>query len=404
MNFINYLKLIKKRGVIGIFKSIFRRISNIIGISVTYIIKSIVPLKNNYIVLESEGDFTDNVRVFYEYMIQNEFNNKYKLIWIVHEPQKYKKVNNVKFISRYSFLNLKMNYYCAISKFFIFSHPYWFKKNRKEQIVINTTHSVAQLKAPTANQKQIRFDYLLVCSPYCGEIKKKTFSIDNKHILNIGMPRIDLMFRHTRCIEQLLHNYHDEKIILSMQTFKQSETMYDADAIDPYALNVIHNEMEIKQLDAYLEANKCILINKIHHLQNMNFIKSISLKNIIYLTDSDLLAINCTVNNLLENANILLTDYSSVFYEFLLKDRPIGFLIGDMQQYSRGFIMENPLNEMPGKKLCNLHDVIDFLEHYQDYEKMYTIERERIKTLVFSHQDSQNCERLFHWIESQNRR
>ena len=30
-----------------------------------------IKLKENYIVLESEGDFTDNIRAFYEYLIEN---------------------------------------------------------------------------------------------------------------------------------------------------------------------------------------------------------------------------------------------------------------------------------------------------------------------------------------------
>ena len=99
--------------------------------------------------MESEGDFTDNIRAFYDFMLDNQYNRQYKLIWIVHEPQKYTAPSNVVFISRYHLINFKADYYTTVAKFFLFSHPYWFKKRRKEQIVINTTHSAAQLKSPT---------------------------------------------------------------------------------------------------------------------------------------------------------------------------------------------------------------------------------------------------------------
>lgn len=364
---------------------------------------TLLPLKKNYIVLESEGDFTDNIRVFYDYMLKHGYHQKYKLIWIVHNPNKYEKHDNVEFVSRYGLFSFKANYYCAVSKFFLFSHPYWFKKRRLKQVIINTTHSAAQLKAPTQSQKLVPFDFLIICSPYCGEIKKLGFTVDNEHMLDIGMPRIDLMFQHVDCISKLIQNYQGQKIVLSMQTFKQSGAMQDSAMVDPYALNVIHSEKEIQRLDQYLGVHNLILINKIHHLQNMDYISNVSLQNIVYLTDKELISVNCTVNHLLENADILFTDYSSVFYEFLLKDRPIGFLIGDMQEYSRGFIMEEPLQEMPGVKMQSCNEIIDFLEHYQEYEPKYALERERIKNQVFSHPDAHNCERLYQWIENQNR-
>ena len=387
----------------NLMQRIYAKLYRIMQVCFHQIIRKVctlLPLKKQNIVLESEGDFTDNIRVFYEYMLEHGYNHQYKLIWIVHEPEKYEKHENVEFVSRYGLFSFKANFYCAISRFFLFSHPYWFKKVRSEQVVINTTHSVA----PTKNQKFIPFDYLIVCSPYCGEIKKQVLTVNHDQMLDIGMPRIDLMFQHIDCIRKLLPEYHGQSVILSMQTFKQSAAMTGTAAVDPYALNVIHSEEEIRQLDQYLGLHNCILINKIHHLQNLDYISNVSLQNIVYLTDKELLSVNCTVNQLLENADILFTDYSSVFYEFLLKNRPIGFLIGDLQDYSRGFIMEEPLREMPGKKIQSFDDMIDFLEHYPEYESIYAPERERVKNQVFSHPDAHNCDRLYQWIENQNRR
>lgn len=388
-----------------IFQKFGRKLYSVTEKCIQKIIRSIcsiLPLRNNYIVLESEGDFTDNIRVFYEYMLEHEYNKQYKMIWIVHEPRKYISHENVEFVSRYKLFNFKANYYCAVSKYFLFTHPYWFRKVRKEQTVINTTHSVAQLKKPMKQQKDIPFDYLLVCSSYCAEIKKKVLSVEDKMILNIGMPRIDLMYKHIDCVSRLIPDYNGEKIILSMQTFKQSATMNDGKDVDPYALNVVRTDEEIIKLDQFLKNHNYILINKIHHLQNMDYIRDVSLKNIVYLTDHELLNIDCTVNNLLENADILLTDYSSVFYEFLLKNRPIGFLIGDMEDYSRGFIMDDPLNHMPGYKINTYEKLIHFLENYENYEKQYAEERNIVCNKVFSNPDAHNCERLYEWIEKNN--
>lgn len=354
---------------------------------------------DNYIMLESEGDYTDNVKVFYDYLIEKKLNKNYKIIWVVHNPEKYEKRPNVLFISRYKkWVNWSSNYYAAVSKVFIFSHPYWLRNWKKDQIVINTSHSVAQLKNPSPPCHKI-FDYVLCCSPYCKDIKRKAFyNIKSKQILELGMPRIDLLFKHKECIPLLDKNYNGEKIILSMQTFKQTKGWRDSELFDKYAINTIKTANDLLEFDKFLKNNNYKMYVKIHHLQDMSYIDKVSLDNIIYLTDEQLSKYSIQTNELLENADILLTDYSSVFYEFLIFNRPIGFQIGDINDYSRGFIMDNPLEEMPGKKIKNLIELKAFLSDVKNGVDDYSKEREIIKNKVFTYIDNGNCERLWRWI------
>lgn len=362
----------------------------------------LLPIRNNYIVLESEGDYTDNIRVFYDHLIENKYNQKYKIIWIVHNPNLYKKEENVIFISRFhKGVNLIADYYAGVSKYFVFSHPYWLKNWRKEQIVIGTTHSVYQLKA--APKPLVRtVDYVLACSDNLKNFKAKMFGIKEDNVLVLGMPRIDLLYRQEKCISRFISEYSGERVVISMETFKQGKTWTDSNYVDAYALNFIHNESELLRLNEFLSKNKIYLIVKIHHLQDLSFLEMVHLSNIIYLTDDDLNKCNIITNDLLVNADVLLTDYSSVFYEFLLLDRPIGFSIGDMQSYSRGFISDNPLEEMPGEKIKNLDDFCGFIKNYLNGIDNYIEERNKIRNKVFKYFDDRNCERLINWIENYN--
>lgn len=393
-------RIIRNNGVIPLVSKIFHRLFRPFDKLLITIIEKATRLKDNYIVMESEGDFTDNIRAFYDFMLDNQYNRQYKLIWIVHEPQKYTAPSNVVFISRYHLINFKADYYTTVAKFFLFSHPYWFKKRRKEQIVINTTHSAAQLKSPTFQLKCVPFDYLLICSEYCGRIKQKAFSIDDDHLLEIGMPRIDILFRDNLYVKKLLPHYAGQKIILSMETFKQSNSWSDSEGFDPYAINVIENESSLKLLDDYLTSNNMVLINKIHHLQDMSYIKQVRLQSIFYLSDDYLSRLDIQSNHLLSVADVLLTDYSSVFYEFLLLDRPIGFLIGDLESYKRGFIMDDPLAEMPGHKIQTVEELILFLKEVEKNEDSFEKERKQIRDKVFKYYDCHNSERLKKWIDS----
>jgi len=399
---ISFIKRTKNRGLLNILKIIdLKVIKKIDRLFVKTF--SIFKTDEKCIVLESQGDYTDNIKVFYDYMVKNKLNDDYKLIWIVHNPKNYEPVSNVKFVSRFHYgIHVKLDYYIATAKFIVFSHPYWLTSWKDDQVVIHTTHSAFQLKGTDTRGKETMkiFDYVLCCSPYVRDIRMKNLSVKFEQMLVIGMPRIDLVFQHKNCLGTLIREYAEEKVILSMETYKQANSWNDSGSVDCFALNVVHTIEELKLLDSYLGRKGCKLIVKIHHLQNLSFLKMVELSNIKYLTDYDLFKENILVNELLENADILITDYSSVFYEYLLLDRPIGFLIGDFEDYSRGFLMEDPLKEMPGEKIRTLDGLLSFIDNCLLGCDLYVEERTIIRNKVFKYQDNQNCERLFKWINN----
>lgn len=361
------------------------------------------PVKKNKIILESEGDYTDNVRVFYDYL-RSAGRYDFDIIWLVQRPELYKKRYTGTFISRNEYhVNILADYHIATARYFIFSHPYWLKRWRKKQVVINTTHSVAQLKASTDNGQNKLYDYVLTCSPFCTEIRKKTFFDENDdHFLCLGQPRIDLMFHHKDCITKLLPLSPNDKVIVCMETFKQTKSWDDGGSGDRYAVNVITTKEELEELDSFLGNNNYHMIVKTHHLQDMSMIEDVSLTYIHYMKDFDLDKFDIQVNELLENADVLLTDYSSVFYEYLLMDRPIGFLIGDISNYSRGFMMKDPLKEMPGKKIETLKELFQFLLECKDGKDEFADERKMIREKVFQYHDDHNSERLEKWLYDHN--
>ncbi|MFR2033028.1 MAG: CDP-glycerol glycerophosphotransferase family protein [Agathobacter sp.] len=378
-------------------KTILKKIGSKIDKFFITFLSTFTSIKKYTLILESEGDFTDNIKAFYDYLIKNRINDYIKIIWFVHNPSEYPKINNVKFISRYKFINLQADFYIATSHIFVFSHPYWLTKWRKNQIVIHTTHSASQIKKDTSDPIKIS-DYVLVCSDDVKEKRKGAFLIPEENLLVIGQPRIDLLFRHKDCVKKLIPNYEGQKIILSMETFKQTKYWTDGDNVDPFAINVVHTLDDMKKLDTFLEKNNSVMLIKVHHLQDMSFLNVVNFRNIFYINDSDLRKINAQTNELLENADCLLTDYSSVFYEYLMLDRPIGFLLGDMDKYNRGFNMENPLDYMPGTKIYDIDQLFDFIVNMDNEKIKYEKERKKMCDLTFKYQDDKNSERLWNWI------
>ncbi len=364
-----------------------------------------IKLRKNYILLESEGDFTDNIRAFYDYMIENQINEYYHLIWVVHTPRKLRNKiyeKNVRFISRFHRgIHIKAMYYNAVAKWFIVSHFSWPIIWKPEQIVINADHGIYPMKKSTPVKRKC-CDYVLSCSEFTAEEAKKIYHVDQDHCLIIGVPRLDMLYKHYNCVHKLFDDVGDDKIILCMPTFRQAKSWIDSSKVNPYAMNIISSFEELAELNSFLKQQHCVLIIKIHHLQDMQFIDSVRLENIRYITDDKLLKFNVQVNQLLENADILLTDYSSVFYDYLLLNRPIGFMVRDMEDYSRGFLSDDPVSEMPGEKIYSLQQLKKFIVNSNMNIDSYESERKRIKEKVFKYFDSNNCERLWNFIKESN--
>ena len=101
---------------------------------------------------------------------------------------------------------------------------------------------------------------------------------------------------------------------------------------------------------------------------------------------------------LLGMADKLITDYSSVYIDYLILDKPIGFFIPDLKKYSndRGFY-ENNLNEsLPGPILEQDNDLIDFIINNEDN---YSQKRKIINDKYNKYKDNKNSERILNYFK-----
>ena len=117
----------------------------------------------NRILFETNDDFTDNCRALFDYMVANGYNKKYELVWLVHEPEKYKKyqAENVKFVR-----NFKKNTtirraaayrYALTSAFIFYTQAFnWIGMARKGQTFVNLWHGCGY-KA-NKNNRKVFFD------------------------------------------------------------------------------------------------------------------------------------------------------------------------------------------------------------------------------------------------------
>ena len=67
---------------------------------------------------------------------------------------------------------------------------------------------------------------------------------------------------------------------------------------------------------------------------------------------------------LLANTDALITDFSSVYFDYLLTNKPIGFAVDDMISYgkNRGYTVDDPIKIMPGMHIQTVDELIDFVD------------------------------------------
>lgn len=106
-----------------------------------------------------------------------------------------------------------------------------------------------------------------------------------------------------------------------------------------------------------------VMIIKLHPVQRNSIISHLKLSRISVLENQDIASMGFQINTLLSKADALISDYSSVAVDYMLLDRPLAFMLEDVEQYqeSRGFVFDNIHDCLPGAELYTYEDLEGFL-------------------------------------------
>lgn len=189
-------------------------------------------------------------------------------------------------------------------------------------------------------------DYVLCPSERMRDIFASAFQTE--HVIVSGYPRWDGMLEKEICnlntqvekkaldkIKEQLHQIPDSKVIYYMPTFRDSETS-------------IFNVMNFKTFQCFLEQNHYIFCVKLHPKSKLRErFQAIESGNIVSIdADTDPYVF-------ITMSDVLVTDYSSVYFDYLYTGKPILFFDYDRQTYlSQSREMYFAYEEVtPGKKV-----------------------------------------------------
>lgn len=150
--------------------------------------------------------------------------------------------------------------------------------------------------------------------------------------------------------------------------------------------------MEFEELDIELEKKDSILLFRPHYLSSEIKEKIEKFNNIYYVGYDEY----PETRDLMIYSDILVTDYSSIFVDYLLLEKPIIFYSFDFEEYEklRGLVIDYNNNiQTPGPKISKLKDILNIDEF--ELEKYNLLEA---KKFFHKYSDGKSTERLYEFL------
>ncbi|MEM1673025.1 MAG: CDP-glycerol glycerophosphotransferase family protein [Archaeoglobaceae archaeon] len=289
-------------------------------------------------------------------------------------------------------------------------------KARKDQVCIQTWHgfpikSLGILDDVDRNDvdyltRMIELsDFWLSYSATYTTIINACFPHLVENYLLTGMPRNDFLFTDKSFAVQKLSTLIGlsaeelmfKRLILYCPTYRSTLRRKDSQI----SANDLYELINSRIFLDYLETSQTLLVVKLHPFEEhiaSNLERSS--KNIFLLRNSDLLLNKIDLYEFLPAFDLLVTDFSSIYFDWLLLNKPIVFFVPDLYSYSklRDFLL-SPLDFwMPGVKCKTVEELIEAVENSLRKDE-FKKDRERLKRVVHHYQDGLSCKRVFSAME-----
>ncbi len=375
-------------------------IGMIINIILT-ILSYIIPKDRTLVLLGSYRTFAGNTKAFYLYLLN--FNTNYKPVWITHDKKIYQLLldRNMSVVYIYTikaFVSILRANYLILTHGPVDVSYFYFLFGRFN--MVQTWHGIAlkDISTNAENNAPLYFrlinklsrlsdkHYKLIIAT--SEETKEIFrlSFNNNNVKIVGYPRNDIFYNKSLIFEDYKEKfrlYNFNRVILYSPTFRENNTK------QPFSQGFL------TKLDHYLKTRNYLLLIKRHPYDN--FILNSNDNNYSNIVDVSVQVID--IQDLLPNIDILITDYSSIIFDFILTNKPIIFYPYDFDEYIRKCrrLNYNYFDELPGpfaideEELLKIIGDIDTIFNSKVYQRRYNC----FKDKYHYYQDGKSCERLY---------
>lgn len=351
--------------------------------------------ENNIVILNGAGRSGSNGYLFFKYLL-------------INHPE-----YNVSLIEPWPSSHLKWRDWQKIgaARYIITTHQPF--KIRKRQVNVQLWHGFplkrmgimannTRVKDNRRNQRLWRKKTNIVAanSDLYETLMSACIAVEGKKYRRTGFPRLDYLKNPALSKQQILQDLfglqdNQAQVGIYMPTFRYE--LEDKKVIGKIKEGnfFAFNDFDGNKLNEELEKQHQYLIVKLHPYEMRLFanLKS-SFSNIAFLNNDYLFENNLDLYEILGSTDFLITDFSSIYFDYLLLNKPIIFITNYLKQYEkvRGLLLSPYDLVTPGKKADSQQKLLTVLNNLDDRQQ----KNSRLHWLHLTNEvPVDNCQKLF---------
>lgn len=346
-------------------------------------------------------------KAVYEYMIRQKEFSDWKFIWAFADDEQHKDLEKNPNTTVIKQQKMEYEHAMASAKYWITNYRIpdyiWPKENQVYvqcwhgtplkrlgydlQTSENAIDSIQEIRQKYDMDAK-KFTYILSPSKFSSEKFSSAWNLKGTNmehkIMEVGYPRNDILHNHNAndimAIKEKLHLPSDKKVILYAPTWRDNQ--HTSGVGFTYDLNVDFGKLQEELGEEY------VILFRVHYLVASHFSFE-EYKGFIYDVSS-----YDDINHLYLIADLLITDYSSVFFDYGILKKPMLFYMYDLDDYKdsiRGFYFG--IDQLPGPILTKEEELAEGIRSSIDqfvYDEKY-----KEFNHIFSHLEDGNASKRF---------
>ena len=340
------------------------------------------------------GDkFADNAKILF---LEAQEDKELTIVWIARNPKVVEEIQNIGY-KAYKWCSIKGIWYQLRAGYAVmtngisdFKHAFlggatlinlWhgipLKKVGYDDYYEKDWDSKAQKFRNRIIHVPLGKEYVVATSPAIAKIYESAFRVPASRVICLGQPRNDVFFD-----ESLMEKVREHQNNTEWERENHIQILYAPthrkEGKIPIKLSCI---FDLEKLNDFCERNQCDFLVK-KHFYHRNEVEELEK----YPRIKDITGESWDTQELLMKANVLITDYSSIYIDYLLLDRPMLFYHYDYEEYLQNdremyFRYEDVT---PGERAKDFAQFMNGLERIIDKGQTYQIaEREQVRNLFY---------------------
>jgi CDP-glycerol glycerophosphotransferase (TagB/SpsB family) len=232
----------------------------------------------------------------------------------------------------------------------------------------------------------------LAASDYQAELFAKGWGVGLDKILVVGQPKNDKLVRGPvdKDPDFMRGLPEHRKVIFYCPTFRE----WGPTKLFPF------EDFDKGRFDKFLEDNKIVILIRYHINEGEDLNKYVGGHCIDFSYNK---FPNIQNEDVLQHVDSVMTDYSSIYCDFLLLDRPLIFLPYDLEEYKtqRGFMVEDFNKWSPGPKPKTFEEFLQVLKDLADGKDEFRAERKRVNDIINTKQTAHTPEKVVDYLRKE---